>query len=275
MPVLAAAAVTLIPLAAAAEAVVPSSVVEVSPTTVQPGQTFTVTQTVTNTDSSTMTNAKPAIYGNPTSIVDVTDLVSCSGNTAPCFPFGSSYRAPVGDLGAGESRTVVFTLRVKDTAASGSFTLQHQLVGDNFSFQILDGPVITIQPSKADVGVSLDAAVRPGLLPDIDYTLTVANLGPATATGIRVVATYKDGLQIVSTTGCVRVPGTRTLNCDIASLPSGATATAKFTADPELLAIGPFTTSVQRQQSSPADPNPDNDHADKTCSLLTGLLVRC
>ena len=74
-------------------------------------------------------------------------------------------------------------------------------------------------------------------------------------------------------TGCTGGPNT--LNCDVASLAPGGTATAKFTAEVGLLAIGSFTTSVQRQQSSPDDSNPANDSASKTCSALTGLIVNC
>jgi len=274
---LAAAATLFCASAPVANAAPPSSAVDVSATTVQPGQEFTVTQTVTNTisDGSTVTSTKAAIYGDSTrAITDVADLVSCTGTTAACGQLGSSYRAPLGDLAGGETRTVVFTLRVKDTAAPGQFTLRHQLLGENYAFDILDGPVITIPaPPNADVAVSLAATPRSGLAARVDYTLTVTNSGPATATGIRVVATNTRALRMSGATGCTGGPNT--LNCDVASLAPGGTATAKFTAEVGLLAIGSFTTSVQRQQSSPDDSNPANDSASKTCSALTGLIVNC
>jgi uncharacterized repeat protein (TIGR01451 family) len=236
-----------------------------------------VSETIYNDRDFTVTNAKPSIYGTPTAIADVADLVSCTGSIVPCFQVGSSYRGAVGDLAPGGTATVVFTLRIKDTTAPGQFTLQHQFVGDNYAFDTLDGPVITIaEPqTQADVKVALGAVAHSGLGARIDYTITVSNSGPATASGIRVVATYASGLQFGGATGCARVGTTRTLNCDVASLAPGASATAKFTAATGLLSIGSFTTSAVRQQSSPTDPNAANDSASKTCSALTGLLVNC
>jgi uncharacterized repeat protein (TIGR01451 family) len=274
----AALATAFIAMAPAANAAPPTSSVEVSPTTVLPGQTFTVSETVYNPEDFTVTFAKAAIYGSTTPITDIVDVVSCTGVTeVGCFREGSSYRAAFGDLAAGGTKTAVFTLRVKDTAAPGSFTLQHQFVGDNYSFETLDGPVVTIgNPSTiADVKVALAATGHGGLNARIDYTLTVTNTGPSAASGIRVVATYASGLSYGSSTGCAHVGTTRTLNCDVASLASGASTTAKFSVNGGLLALGSYTTSVQKTASAPADPTSANDSASKTCSALTGLIVTC
>ena len=128
----AALATAFIAIAPAAQAAPPTSSVEVGSTTVVPGQTFTVTQTVYNDRDFTVTFAKGAIYGSPAAIADVADLVSCTGVTAlGCFQYGSSYRAPFGDLEPGGSRTAVFTLRVKETAAPGQFTLRHLYSSSN------------------------------------------------------------------------------------------------------------------------------------------------
>jgi uncharacterized repeat protein (TIGR01451 family) len=274
----AALATAFIAIAPAAQADTPTSSVEVSPTTVLPGQTFTITQTIHNDRDFTVTFAKGAIYGTPTAIVDVADVVSCTNTTAVgCFQAGSSYRAAFGDLEAGGTKTTVWTLRVKDTAAPGSFTLQHQFVGDNYAFETFDGPVITIaEPAtQADVKVALGATGHGGLNARIDYTVTVTNTGPATATGTRVVATYPAGLSFASGSGCAHVSGTRTVNCDVASLASGASATPKFSVNGGLLALGSYTATAKRTASSPSDPNPANDSASKTCSALTGLIVTC
>ncbi len=274
----AALATAFIAIAPAAQADTPTSSVEVSPTTVLPGQTFTITQTIHNPTDFTVTFAKGAIYGTPTAITDVVDVVSCTNTTAVgCFRAGSSYRAAFGDLEAGGTKTTVWTLRVKDTAAPGSFTLQHQFVGDNYAFDTLDGPVITVADpaAQADVKVALGAIGHGGLNARIDYTVTVTNTGSATATGTRVVATYPAGLSFASGSGCAAVSGTRTVNCDVASLASGASATPKFSVNGGLLALGSYTTTAKRTASSPSDPNAANDSASKTCSALTGLIVTC
>jgi uncharacterized repeat protein (TIGR01451 family) len=261
------------PSVASAES--PPSSVEVSSTTLEQGQTFTVTEQLFNPEDFTISHSKAAIYGLEVPIVQVADLVSCTGTVAPCSQLGSSYRAPVGDIGPGESRTAVFTLRVKDDAPLGQLTLRHQHVGDNFSFETLDGPVIMVTAMAADLAVALEASSYGLLISTVTYTITASNLGPAEATGIRLTATYAAGLRFLSSPACVRVPHTRTVNCDIASLAAGATVSVTFTTVAELLALGPFSTQAERAQSTPGDPDSTNDSATVTCTALTGLLVSC
>jgi hypothetical protein len=255
----------------------PSSAIEVSPTSVQPGDTFTVTQTLHNDRDFTVTGAKAGLYGKEASLPGLVDLVSCPGAFA-CDVLGGSIRGGFGDVPSGESRTVVFTLKVKDTAPAGPITLEHQFIGENYAFETLDGPVLTIlapAPDDADVAVSLDASVRSLIISRITYTVTVKNNGPAAATGIRVTGTYPAGLVYAGATGCTRVAGTRTVNCDIAALASGATATRTFAADAGLLTLGNLVATATRTASSPADPNAANDQASRTCRALTSLIVRC
>jgi hypothetical protein len=273
----AALATAFIAMAPAAEAAPPPSSVEVSTTTVLPGQTFTVTETLYNELDFAVEGGKGAISARPTPLTDLSDLVTCVDTTADCYTYDGSYRAPVGNVEPGGTKTVTFTLRVKETAAPGQFTLRHQFVGDNYAFESTDGPVITIGQSTtaADVKVALGATGHGGLSARFDYTLTVTNNGPSAAGGIRVVATYPAGLSFGSATGCTRVGTTRTLNCDVASLASGASATAKFSLNGGLLAIGSYTTSVQRTASAPTDPTSANDSASKKCSAFTGLIVSC
>lgn len=271
-----AAMVTTIALALPAGAVTPSSSVEAAPTTVAPGQTFTVTQTIHNPETFTVTAAKAAIYGEEVAITAVADLVSCTGTIAPCGQLGSSYRGGVGDLPGGESRTVVFTLVVRADAPAGPFTLQHQHVGDNFAFEVLDGPVITVDTVEADLAVSIQGNPNPGLLSvRVDYTIRVTNNGPDNATNIRVTANYAAGLGYDGSSQCSRVSGTRTVHCDIPALAAGASATARFSTDAGLLALGPFTTTAHRTSSTPNDPNSANDTSAETCTALTALIVTC
>ena len=204
---------------------------------------------------------------------DVFDLVSCTGTVADCYPQGSSFRGPVGDLPAGEGRTVVFTLRVKDSAPNGSYTLYHALVGENTAFEETAGPVLTVN-SATDLAVSLDASPRGVLVSRITYTVQVANLGPADATGIRIGGNYAAGLSWAGGNGCVHTTG-RAVQCDFSAIPAGGSASATFSVNTGLLAIGSFTTTMSRVSSSPSDPVSANDTAHRSCTALTGLLVRC
>jgi hypothetical protein len=259
---------------AVAFAATPASAIEVSDTTLRAGDTFTVTEQLSNPADFTVTGAKAAVYTKETPIVDLVDLVSCTGSVAPCAPYLGSFRGGVGDLGPGESRTVTFTFKVKDDARGGQFTLQHQLAGDNYAFGVDDGPAVTITAApKADVKVALTATPRVGLIARVDYVLTVSNTGPASATGVRVTVNPGPGRTVTSVTGCTRSGAT--LNCAIGTVAAGASATAKFTSEGGVFAWGAFTATAQRVAGTPADPNAANDSASKKCTAYTGLHVQC
>jgi len=259
-----------------AAAAPPSSAIEVSTTSVAPGETFTVTQTLSNDRDFTIVGAKAGMYAKePASLPNLVDLVSCPEAFA-CDQLGVGYRSGFHDVPAGETRTVTWTFRVKDDAPTGTITLQHQYIGENYAFDILDGPTLTIEPgaSHSDIAVSLTASVRTLLISRITYTVTIKNNGPATATGVRVVGSYPTRLVYAGGT-CPRVGTTKTVNCDAALLASGASVTRTFAADAGLLTVGSLVATVHRTAGSPADPVAANDIASHTCKALTSLLVRC
>jgi uncharacterized repeat protein (TIGR01451 family) len=258
-----------------AEAVTPTSAITVGTTSVERGQTFTVTQTVYNDRDFTITGGKAGLYAKETSLPAMVDLVSCPGAFA-CDTLGTSVRGGVADVPPGESRTVVFTFRVKDDAPLGTITLQHQFIGENYAFEIFDGPSLEITevPQYADVAVGLTASVRLVTTARITYTITVKNNGPNPATGVRVVTTAPYATAYYAST-CTRVGTTRTVNCDIAALASGATVTRTLTVNTGMLTVGTLTAVAQRTASSPSDPVATNDKATKSCSALTGFSVRC
>lgn len=251
----------------------PSGVV-VDDTSLAPGQTFTVAVELFNPRDFAIVGAAASLRLVEVPISERFELVSCSGSVSNCFAISpATYRGPVGELAPGASATVTFTLRVVG-AGSGSYTVEHQLVGEAFSFAAGLGPVVTVSAPEADLAVGLDASPRGILTSRITYTLTVTNNGPGDATGVRVDGTLASGLAWGGGDGCVRVDS-RGVRCEFASVPSGGTVSASFRADAGLLAIGSFTTSVARVASSPFDPISSNDSARRTCAALTGLLVRC
>ncbi len=276
IPVLAALTVAAgVLLAPAALAAPPASAIAVSDTTLTAGQTFTVTQTLHNPEDFTVTGAKAALYAKEGPITSLVDLVSCTGTIVTCAQYLSSFRGPVGDLGAGESATVTFTFRLKSDAAPGTFTLQHQFAGDNYAFGILDGPEVTItKPAAADVKLSLSATPHWSLNAEVEYVVTATNAGPDAATAVTLVGTYPANRWLVSAGGCT-AGASHTVSCTIAKLASGASTSVRFTTAGSILSWGPFATSVQRKSSTPADPNPANDSASRTCKAYTGVYVTC
>jgi uncharacterized repeat protein (TIGR01451 family) len=258
--------------AQSAVAVPPTSAIEVGATSVHAGETFTVSQTVYNDRDFTITGGKAGLYAKEASLPGLVDLVSCPGAFA-CDTLGSSVRGGVGDVAPGESRTVVFTFRVKADAPAGTITLQHQFIGENYAFETFDGPTLEILPpvTNADIAVSLTASVR---VYRVTYTVTIKNNGPADATDVRVVGTVPSRLTYAGGT-CTRVGSTRTVNCDVASLATGASTTRTFVGDASLLTIGLVQATAQRTASSPDDDVAANDKAIRNCTALTVLLVRC
>ncbi len=271
-----AAAVVSLPAAAVAAPPDPSAIA-VSSASVAQGEAFTVSFDLFNPEDFAVTSANASLRTLEASIVDVFDLVSCTGSSAVCSPFLSSYRGPVGDLEADGERTVVFTLQTKANAAPGVYTFEHQFVGGNFAFAAGVGPTITVtgDPQTADVAVALDASPRGILTSRVTYTVSVANNGPAVATGVVVSGTYPAGFSYSGGSGCSRVGSTRNVVCSFSSLSVGGSASASFSVNAGLLALGSFSTSVARTSSSPSDPNSGNDSARRSCTALTGLLVRC
>lgn len=269
--------VGLVAVPGIASAAPPTSAIEVSSTSLSPGEEFTVTHTVYNAASFTIVGGKAALFGKGgVSLPDRFDLVSCTGAVI-CFPLDIEFRAAFGSVPSGESRTAVFTFRVKDDIAPGSVTLQHQFLGDEFAFELFEGPTLTFAPpvTEADIGVALNASARGILVSRITYTITVRNNGPGDATGIRVTSTYPAGLSYAGSSACTRVAGTRTVTCDIPALASGATTTRTFAAEASLLTVGALVATTTRTASSPSDPNAANDQASRSCTALTSLFVRC
>ncbi|WP_245812007.1 hypothetical protein [Actinophytocola xinjiangensis] len=247
-----------------------SSAVTVSTTSLAPGTTFTVAQEIHNPTDFTVTSAHASVGG----LTGLAELVSCTGALVPCFDFGSTYRGFVGELAPGEVATVEFTFRVRDDVAGGVYQWTHQFAGGNYAFEELPGPALTVTAEAADLRVGLRATVHGLLAPRVDYAVTVTNDGDVTATGIRLAATYAPGLGWAGSSDCVPGGG-RAVTCAVDTLAAGQSRTVRFSTGTGLLALGPFTTSVVRAASTPADPDPSDDRATSTCYALTGLLVSC
>jgi hypothetical protein len=251
------------------------SAVTLGASDVAPGGTFTASVELHNPQNFTITGVNAQLRVVEAPITSVFELVSCSGGA--CFEYSpTSYRGVVGDLAAGAGATVVFTFRVKDDAPLGAYTLEHQLVGGNFSFAAGTGPVVSVVGASqlADLAVSLDASPRGILTSRITYTVSVVNNGPADASAVRITGNYALGFSWSAGNGCVR-DGSRGVVCDFASIPVGQTATASYSVNAGLLTIGSFSSTVARVSSAPSDPDSGNDSARRSCAALTGLLVRC
>jgi uncharacterized repeat protein (TIGR01451 family) len=133
---------------------------------------------------------------------------------------------------------------------------------------------ITYTPAVADLSIALAAQGVPGILSGhIEYAITVTNNGPAALVSGTVTATLPT--PMTATSSDCAVTGGRVV-CTLGALASGASLTDRFDVPIGLLTVNhDYVVTATRTASSPADPNPANDSASRTCSILTSLIVHC
>jgi Domain of unknown function DUF11 len=276
--------------AAPAQAVVPASQLSVSPFTVHPGDTVTITQTATNILGIPLSSPIAQLLSTPGGLTSFTSLVSCSGalscgvvNNGSGQPIG--YQAilpntlnPLNSLG--DNAVVIWTLRILPTAPDLQETLQGRLLGNlDFVSDLLNGPTLIVD-ANADVAVSVTAAPKLGLLPPtLDVAVTVTNNGPGQFLLGTITTTVPAGLIPVGVPPCVGVPGVGIpgqVVCVVPLLAKGASTTLRFSIPLNLLTIGlPYTFTSSRTLSVSRDLNSANDSDSTTCLVVSRLLVLC
>lgn len=275
--VLVAGAATLV-VVGPASADTPEVAVTLSSSTVHPGDTLTVTETITNVHQFSILQPTARLFSAPTAVAGYTTLIGCTGAAScstvdgPNGPIG--YQGALAEALSGfQAATVTFTLRISPTAAGGTQTMQGQLFGYNYATGVTNGPPLTVV-ARADVAVRLTGTPQPGLLAgDIDFTVAITNNGPDPLVGATITTTLPAGL---SATSAACTPGTGQVVCTFGGLAKGGSATESFTVPVHLLSIGlPYRFTATRTTSSPTDPNSANDTATTTCTALTSLLVSC
>lgn len=281
--VVAALAATAVGTSSAA-ADTPEVALAVTPSTAQPGDTVTVTETVTNINGFTILQPKANLFSTPDALTGFATLTGCdagAGGSCGTITDGSGnpvgYQAVFGQaLGGNSSMTATFTLTLDANDNSAVETLEGQLSGANYGTGVVAGPTLTIN-AKADIAVGLTGTPqRSGLLGlnlNLVFTVTVTNNGPAAVRSATVAASVPLGLR-ASSTSCSTSNGGAV--CPFGAVPVGGKATATFTVPAGLLDIGlPFTFSAHRTASSPTDPNPANDSATTTCTVISVLVASC
>ncbi|MDI5977382.1 hypothetical protein [Amycolatopsis magusensis] len=252
--------------------------ISASASTVHPGGTIVVTETVTNIHGFTVLHPTARLFSTPQNLPSFTTLVSCSGVTCstvdgPNGPVGYSGTLPEA-LSAGESAQVTFTLKIAASAPDFTHQLQGQLFGSNYATERVDGPAITVD-ARADRTIKLTGTPKPGLLGGrVDFTVSVTNNGPDPATSTTVTTSLPTGLQATAGTNCVPSPGKVT--CSVGQLANGGKGTAAFSVPYGLLTIGlPFSFTANRSGAVPEDLNTANDTSSVTCTVITPLLASC
>jgi hypothetical protein len=138
-------------VAAPAQAVTPVSQLTVSPSTAQPGDLVTVTQTVTNNLGSLLLQPVAQLVSSPSNLTSYTRLVGCSGAVGCALakdgggtPIGYQAVLPAALGALGGSSVVTYTLQVLPEAPDLTQTLQGRLLGLGFLSDLIDGATLII-----------------------------------------------------------------------------------------------------------------------------------
>ncbi|MFD2470034.1 hypothetical protein [Amycolatopsis silviterrae] len=118
----------------------PSSSVTVAPGTVAPGAAVTFSVTLSNADADPLKGGKLGLGVANGAINQVLDVSTC----ADCYQAGNTIRYDVGDVPLNGSKTFTFSIGVFASAQLGQYAIEHQFVGDNYSYETLSGPTITV-----------------------------------------------------------------------------------------------------------------------------------
>lgn len=181
---------------------------------------------------------------------------------------------PIG-VAATPDGTRVYTANQNDNTASVIDTATNTVTGTvtvgSSPLAVAFGPPPASQEADIAVGLSATGGVLSGA---ISYTMTATNNGPADVTAATLTATLPAGVTATNlATGCTQT-GTA-LACTYGPVSDGATADKTFRLPIALLDIGQVTVTAQRTSSTPADPDPANDTAGKTCTVISKLLATC
>jgi hypothetical protein len=135
-------------------------------------------------------------------------------------------------------------------------------------------PVMTLR--GADLSVALTAASRTLLTDQIDYTLTVGDNGPANARSGTVVIQLPAQARSISNGGaCTYDAATDRVTCPTGAIANGASRTIRFSAQYALsLGLG-LSSTARRTISAPDDPNPANDSASASCTVVAPVAILC
>jgi uncharacterized repeat protein (TIGR01451 family) len=226
-----------------------------SPDPVRAGQNLTYTLVVTNRGPNDATNVTvndplPAAVSLATA---TPSQGGCSGTTTvTCL---------LGGLPAGNSATITLVVSVSAAAvpsitntANVTATETDPNPGDNSSTA-----ATTVLP-VADVAITKTVSnPAPLVTQSFTFTVTAANNGPSTATGVVVTDVLPANLGLVSATPSQGswVAGTGVWT--VGTLANGASATLGFTVT--ALSPGAFTNTATKTGQAELDPNPANDTA--------------
>ena len=155
--------------------------------------------------------------------------------------------------------------------APDSTTMSWQ-AGDSKDWDMAAVALKAAPPLQADLIAALAGPTTVPVGSDFSYTVSVANLGPQSATNIVIRGTLPSGVELLGSSGGGAIKN-GVVSWTIPNLPS--TATADFTLALRALTAGSFTTTVIASAGT-GDPDPANNASWMiTTATNTGAPVLC
>jgi uncharacterized repeat protein (TIGR01451 family) len=199
-----------------------------------PGETVTVTTTVTNRGPSTATDVVLADV-----VPEGVTVESITTSQGTCSVSGTSITCPLGTLADGDVVTVTLVVAIKQAGAGGSLlsgsvatSNEFDTNGSNNAAQV-NAPG-TPQTEQAQPKIELTKEVdeaAPVTGGTVVWTITAKNSGPVPATGVRIQDELPAGLEYVSTkaTGTTCTRNARTITCVASYLAPGKSVSLRIT----------------------------------------------
>jgi uncharacterized repeat protein (TIGR01451 family) len=233
------------------------------------GETITYIATVTNIGPAGATGVRLTNHA-PAGL----EIISYSATRGICANAGGVIFCDMGAMPVGGMEQLTVQARA---VTGGTYTNRVSAGSDQLDTQPANNSALqtTTVEQRVDLGVEMVASRTPALLEQpLIYILTVTNLGPDAASGVRLVDELPPGLLLVNASAsqgsCSNQNGV--VNCNLNTIASRGRATVLLTCRPTVL--GPITNVVS-VTSEQVDNNPANNSAQNpnTVDPVAELLI--
>jgi uncharacterized repeat protein (TIGR01451 family) len=204
-----------------------------------------------------------------------TTFVSMMQTSGPAFTLttpavGGTGTATANIATFASGATATFTLVVNvNAAATGTITNTATVTSTTSDSNPANNTATaTTTVSGADLAITKSAGAGPFAAGgNVNYTITVTNNGPSTATGVTVVDTLPAGSTFVSSTPSQgSCSGTGPVTCNLGTLTNGGTATIALVVTTST--TPGMVTNTATVSSAVSDPNPANNTATSTVTTF-------